>query len=166
VDTGAATVIVRLGALPVGVDLFPLTDAPALVDAQRKALKLSGFVKGRIHMGVHIYRITALVAENLSVDLILGTQFIEANIRLLNTRQRCLTMDNGDTIPLAKPSNRHVRGVIVEERINIPPRHEAVVSVTSDAEVLCLITTMGSRKVTTESKCLTRVTRSWKNGKL
>jgi hypothetical protein len=61
-DTGAAPVIVRFGALPVGVDLFPLTDVPVLVDSQRKAFELLGVVKGRIHMGVHSYRITALVA--------------------------------------------------------------------------------------------------------
>jgi hypothetical protein len=113
VDTGAAPVIVRLGALPVGVDLFSLTDAPVLVDSQRKALELLGVVKGRIDMGVQSYRITALVAENLSVDLILGTQFIDANVRLINHRQRCLTMENGDTIPLSESSNRHVRRVIV-----------------------------------------------------
>jgi hypothetical protein len=101
VDTGAAPVIVRLGALPEGVDIFPLTDAPLLVDAQRKALSLLGVVKGRVLLGDHSYRITALVAENLSVDLILGTQFIDANVRLINPRHRCLTMDNGEAVPLA-----------------------------------------------------------------
>jgi hypothetical protein len=44
VDTGAAPVIVRLGALPEGVDIFPLTEAPLLVDAQRKAISLLGVV--------------------------------------------------------------------------------------------------------------------------
>ena len=147
VDTGAAPVIVRLGALPEGVDIFPLTDAPLLVDAQRKALSLLGVVKGRVLLGDHSYRITALVAENLSVDLILGTQFIDANVRLINPRHRCLTMDNGEAVPLAESSYRRIQRVIVKERITIPPRHEAVVPVWSEAEGLSLITTMGLRRV-------------------
>jgi hypothetical protein len=44
-DTGAAPVIVRLGALPERVDIFPLTEVPLLIDAQRKEISLLGVVE-------------------------------------------------------------------------------------------------------------------------
>jgi hypothetical protein len=147
VDTGAAPVIVRLGALPEGVDIFPLTEAPLLVDAQRKAIVLLGVVTCRIRLGDHCYAMSALVAEDLSVDLILGTQFIDAHVQLINPRRKCLTMGQGEEIPLADHDYRKVQRVFVKERITIPPRHEAVVPVYSDADGVCLVTTMGLRRV-------------------
>jgi hypothetical protein len=70
VDTGAAPVIVRLGALPERVDIFPLTEVPLLIDAQRKAISLLGVVKFCVNLGDREYDTLALVAEDLSVDLI------------------------------------------------------------------------------------------------
>jgi hypothetical protein len=86
-DTGAAPMIVRLGALPEGVEIFPLTEAPLLVDAQRKAIALLGVVTCRFQLGENCYAMSALVAEDLSVDLILGTQFIDALVRPINPRR-------------------------------------------------------------------------------
>jgi predicted aspartyl protease len=143
VDTGVAPVIVRLGALLEGVDIFPLTEAPLLVDAQRKALALVRVVSARIRLGDKCYDVSALVSEELSVDLILGTQFIDAHIRFINPCQRCLIMDQGEEILLSDSNYRKIQRV----RITIPPRHEAVVSVCSEAEGLCLITTMRLRRV-------------------
>jgi hypothetical protein len=53
----------------------------------------------------------------------------------------------GEEIPLAEHDYRKVQRVFVKERITIPPRHEAVVPVYSDAEGICLVTTMGLRRV-------------------
>ena len=127
--------------------LIPLTEAPLLVDAQRKALALVGVVSARIRLGDKCYDVSALVSEELSVDLILGTQFIDAHVRFINPRQRCLIMDRGEEIPLADSNYRKIQRVRVRERITIPPRHEAVVPVYTEADGLCLITTMGLRRV-------------------
>ena len=146
-DTGAAPVIVRRGALPYDVDLGVLKQPPLLFDAQRKAISVLGVVTGHVKMGSGEYLVEALVAEELSVDLLLGTQFIDQHIQVINSRRRKVLMSEGDEVPLADDRNAKPGKVRVAECLVIPPRSEAVLPVYSDARGLCLVTSSGARRV-------------------
>jgi predicted aspartyl protease len=97
-DTGASPVIVQKSALPKEAEIQPLDTPPRLFDAQRRAIAVLGVVVGRIKMGKKEYPVEALVAEELSVDLIIGTQFIDQHVQLINARRRFVLMDYGDEV--------------------------------------------------------------------
>jgi hypothetical protein len=146
-DAGAAPVIVSRGAFPEGVDVRPLSERPLLFDAQRRSIAVLGVIRARVRMGAGEYDVEALVARDLSVDLLLGTQFIDRHVQLINVRRRVVLMDHGDEIPLVQGGKARASRVVVVEHMRIPPMSEAVVSVRSNARGLCLITTMGRRRV-------------------
>jgi hypothetical protein len=101
-DTGAAPVIVRRGALPEGLDVRPLSERPLLFDAQRRSIAVQGVIRARVRMGAGEYCVEALVARDISVDLLLGTQFIDRHVQLINSRRRVVLMDHGDEVPLVE----------------------------------------------------------------
>jgi transposase InsO family protein len=145
-DTGAAPVIIRRAALPDGAEIHELTDPPLLVDAQRSALRIAGVVKSVIQMGRGKYHVTALVADELSVDLILGTQFIDSHVQIINARRRSVIMDLGDEVPLADAQYRLAERVFVTERVLVPPKSEVVVPVRCNSRGLCLVTCVGRKR--------------------
>ena len=146
-DTGAAPVIIRQGAVPDYVAVRQLMERPLLFDAQRKSIAVLGVVCARVKMGAGEYEVEALVAKDLSVDLLLGTQFIDSHVQSINARRRRVLMDHGDEVPLVEGGQDRMRRVVVAERICIPPFSEVVVPVKSDARGLCLVTTLGRRRV-------------------
>jgi hypothetical protein len=146
--TGAAPVVIRRSAVPEWTPIHKLTYPPLLIDAQRKAISVTGVVQGTERMGRGDYEVNALVAEELSVDLLLGTQFIDSYIQLINPRRRVVVMDKGDEVALVDDAFRKSERVIVAETIRIPPQSEAVGPVQSDAKGLCLLTSMGRKRAT------------------
>jgi hypothetical protein len=146
-DTGAAPVIVRRGALPEEVDLGAMQQHPLLFDAQRKAISVLGVVTCLVKTGSGEYSAEALVAEGLSVDLLLGTQFIDQHVQVINPRRRQVLMSQGDEVPLASDLNGVSGKVFVAERLVIPAKSDAVLPVQSDARGLCLVTSSGTRRV-------------------
>ena len=147
IDTGAAPVIVCRDALPIDAEIRPLREPPLLIDAQRKAISILGVVSCRVKMGRKDYPVQALVAKTLSVDLLLGTQFIDKFVQVINARRRHVLMDFGDEVPLVACTPAKQERVFVSEKISIPPRSEAVVPVHSNASGLCLITSSGRLRV-------------------
>jgi hypothetical protein len=145
-DTGAAPVIIRRSAVPEGTTIYAMKDAPLLIDAQRKAISVCGVVQGTVRMGAGVYEVNALVAEELSVDLLLGTQFIDSYVLLINPRRRVVLMDKGDEVSLVDCAFKKTEQVLVAERIRIPPKSEAIVPVRSDAKGLNLLTSMDRRR--------------------
>ena len=145
-DTGAAPVIVQKSALPAEAVIHPLDTPPRLFDAQRRAIAVLGVVVCRIKMGKNYYPAQALVAEELSVDLILGTQFIDQHVQLINARRRVVLMDYGDEVPLVDCTLARMQRVIVVERMTIPPKSEAIVPVRSCARGLCLVTNSARKR--------------------
>jgi hypothetical protein len=144
-DRGAAPMVIRLRALPAGVQVYGLDDAPLLIDAQRKAITLAGVVRGWMRMGEAEYEINALVVDELSVDLLIDTQFIDKHVHLINSRHRIVVMNRGEEVPLIAADNSSAGHVFVVEGIEIPPKCEAVVRVKSQARGLCLVTGLGRR---------------------
>jgi hypothetical protein len=59
--------------VPEGTPIHKLTYPPLLFDAKRKDISVTGVVQGTVRMGRGDYQVNALVAEKLSVDLLLGT---------------------------------------------------------------------------------------------
>jgi hypothetical protein len=141
-DTVAAPVIIHRSAVPEGTAIHKLKDPPLLVDAQRKAISIAGFVQGTGRMGRGDYQVNALVADELSVDLLLGTQFINSYIKLINPRSRVVLVDKGEEVALKNGAFRRSELVIVAEKIQIPPKSEAVVPVRSKSKGLCLVTSI------------------------
>jgi predicted aspartyl protease len=91
-DTGASPVIVQKRTLPKEAEILPLDTPPRLFDAKRRAIAVLGVIVGRINMRKKEYPVEALVAEELSVDLIIGTQFIDqcSKVNLCLERVSCL----------------------------------------------------------------------------
>jgi hypothetical protein len=147
IDTGEAPVIVRRGALPDEVELGAIQQTPLLFDEQCKAISVLGVVTCFVNMGSGEYLVEALVAEGLSVDLLLGTQFIDQHVQVINPRRRQVLMSQGDEVPLARDLNAESGKVRVAERLVIPARSEAVLPVRSDARVLCSVPSSGTRRV-------------------
>jgi hypothetical protein len=87
-----------------------------------------------------------LVAEELSVDLLLGTQFIDQHVQVINPRRRQVLMGQGDEVPFVEYRNSKSGKVRVAERLIVPPRSEAV-PVQSTARGLCLVTSSGTRRI-------------------
>jgi hypothetical protein len=81
----------------------------------------------------------------LSVDLVIGTQFIDQHVQLINARRRFVLMDYGDEVSLVYGTQAGMQRVFVMEKVLIPPKCEVVVPVRSCARGLCLVTN-SSRK--------------------
>jgi hypothetical protein len=98
-------------------------------------------------MGSGEYLVEVLVEQGLSVDLILGTQFIDQHVQVINPRRRQVLMSLGDEVPLASDLNGVPGMVRVAERLMIPARSESVLPVQSDARGSCLVTSSGTQRV-------------------
>ena len=146
-DTGAAPVVIRRGAIPENILIQPLEEQPFLIDAQRRAITILGVVSGLVTMETHEYAVDALVASELSVDLLLGTEFIDKYVHVINARRKRVLMNSGIEVSLVGAARPMTGRVLVAESIVVPPKSEAVIPVRSEARGLCLVTTLGLRRV-------------------
>jgi hypothetical protein len=112
-----------------------------------KAISVLGVVTGFVKIISGEYPLEALFAEELSVDLLLGTQFIDQNVQVINPRRRQVLMGQGDEVPFAEYRNAKSGKVRVAERLIVPPRSEPVLPVQSTACGLCLVTSSGTRRI-------------------
>ena len=81
-DTSAGYNNIRRNALPPGWEQYVTTskDLPILGDAGGHALNIQHEVVLRVRFGNSMYRVSFLVAEKLSVPIILGTQFTNRHV--------------------------------------------------------------------------------------
>mgnify|MGYP003519278119 FL=1 len=98
-------------------------------------------------METHEYAVDALVASELSVDLLLGTEFIDKYVHVINARRKRVLMNSGIEVSLVGAARPMTGRVLVAESIVVPPKSEAVIPVRSEARGLCLVTTLGLRRV-------------------
>jgi Cauliflower mosaic virus peptidase (A3) len=141
-DTGASPVVVRRGAISENTVIKLLEEPPFLIDAQRKAIIILGVVSGVATMCAHEYAVDALVASELSVDLLHGTDFIDRYVHFINARCRKVLMNSGVEVSLAGTDRSRAIRVLVAEPIAVSPKSEAVVPVRSDTRDLCLVTSI------------------------
>ena len=81
-DTGSAYNVIRSNVLPKGWQAFITSSGalPELGDAGGHRIKLAHEVILRVRFGNSLYRVAFLVAEKLSVPIILGTQFANRHV--------------------------------------------------------------------------------------
>ena len=82
-DTGCVPNVIRRSALPQGWEnsLLKDQDFPALGDANGNPLKLMGKIVLRVRLGSATYLVLFVVAEHLAVSVIIGTSFMNRNVK-------------------------------------------------------------------------------------
>ena len=82
-DTGCGPNVIRRSALPQGWEdsLLQDQDLPAFGDANGNPLKLMGKIVLRVRLGSATYRVLFVVAEHLAVSMIIGTSFMNRNVK-------------------------------------------------------------------------------------
>lgn len=105
VPTKCTMVILDMSPGPdvVGKSLFPRrwlsligrVHNYSLTSAAKTPLRVTGVVKLRVTMGECTMDVGLLVADNLAVDVLLGTMFIDAIVRTISPKRRSVSMTQG-----------------------------------------------------------------------
>ena len=142
VDTGAVMTILSKRIWkklsPEKRKLDPLEFQCNLVDAQGTPLKLDGRAQVKLQLGSQQFPAHVLVAEGLSVDLILGRDFLkkhQCSIELGEKDHLCLNRA-GVTLPVGISDESRQRtsvAVIANESVCIPPLSEMEILATVPA---------------------------------
>ena len=84
-DPGCGPNVVRRSALPHRWEesLLQDQDLPALGDANGNPLKLMGKIVSRVRLGSATYRVLFVVTEHLAVSVIIGTSFMNRNVKVI-----------------------------------------------------------------------------------
>ena len=91
--TGFGPSVIRRSDLPQGWgdEWFHDQDLPSLGDANGNSLKLMGKIVLRVRLGSATYRVLFVVAEHLAVSVIIGTSFMNRNVKgIMTTQASCL----------------------------------------------------------------------------
>jgi len=123
-DTGAGYNVIRRNALPPGWEQYVTTSKglPSLGDAGGHTLNIQHEVVLRVRFGNSLYRVAFLVAEKLSVPVILGTQFTNRHVDAIRCMLGRVDLVH-DSIPIvgrgdgAKPWQQ--AGAHIEERVQM-----------------------------------------------
>jgi RNase H-like domain found in reverse transcriptase/Reverse transcriptase (RNA-dependent DNA polymerase)/Integrase zinc binding domain/Integrase core domain/Chromo (CHRromatin Organisation MOdifier) domain len=91
-DTCASSFIIRSDVLPDGTVISPCDSAPRLIDANNQPLSIKGVAI--VHLRIGGLRISqeALVVQQLSVPLILGTSFIDQYVEAIYPEKRRIVL--------------------------------------------------------------------------
>ena len=101
-DTGAGMNVIRRDALPDGWEISLVTNAepPALGDANGRPLKIGGVVRLFVRLGNTFFQTTFVVVERLAVEVILGTSFMNRNIKSIECMRRRVRLRDDGVIPI------------------------------------------------------------------
>ena len=115
-------------------------------EANGEPLKCVGTTTLALRLGTYKCRLTLLVVERLSTDLILGCDFIDNHVESVNPRLREVTMTNGSRVRIRRripnlpreeirvreddtPPTPSIRKIRIAHRAVIQPSSEMVISV-------------------------------------
>ena len=101
-DTGAGMNVIRRSALPEGweANRIAATDLPALGDANGKPLRVNGAVRLQVRLGNTFFRTTFVVVEHLAVEVILGTVFMNRNVKAIECMKRRIRLRDDGYVPI------------------------------------------------------------------
>ena len=169
IDTGAGFNVIRSSALPDGWQdkLIPDCQMPNLSDANGKPLRLQGAVQLRVRFKNSIFSVTFIVADRLAFDVILGTFFMNKNLKAIEcmagkivfqhnkTKMAILDSRTGEPIeskPLRKEDSSEVpdrtdtsnnfqttHAIRLSIRVTIPPMSQIAAKVSTPAVGLVFI---------------------------
>ena len=107
IDTYSGVNIVRRDTLPHEWLEYrePLTDDPMLCDANRHPVRFDGVVRMKLRLANRMYTIPFLVAENLAVEVLLGTTFLNKHINAIRCVEQVVELSNEESIPILQQND-------------------------------------------------------------
>ena len=171
-DTGCVPNVIRRRDLPQGWDgLLQDQNLPLLGDGNRNPLKLMGKIVLRVRLGSATYRVLFVVAEQSAVSVIIGTSFMNRNVKgimcmdqwvhltrckvpILTQRQCIRQVSEGDLHESQSPSTQERKSRMTESDLNAPNTIRLVKHVTIPplSQVAVPVTTQVFRLVLIEPK--------------
>eukprot|EP00171_Calliarthron_tuberculosum_P023515 IDg23515t1 len=102
-DTGASRNLVRASALPPGwEDLIRLGPTCDIRDANRRPIRVTGMIPLSVHVGTHLVQEDFLVCEKLAAPYILGTPFMDRNVRSIQPPERRIQLTDFSYEPIVR----------------------------------------------------------------
>ena len=152
-DTGAGPNLVREDILPKDWDRWrvPNIPLPRITNASGKKILAKGVIVLYVQLGTTVHRVRFYVAPGLAVPCILGCNFINLHVKAILPKEKKVDLHDGASVAIANESDFSSKApprepatlastkVRAAQRVIIPPRCEAHVSVQTAASELCLI---------------------------
>lgn len=102
-DTGAGPNCVALDALPEGWEKFASSKPDvSLRAANGRSVSTKGYVSLFIQLGEHLFKQDFLVCASLPVSIILGTQFLDARLKAIDSQEQRLVLKDKSYLPIAR----------------------------------------------------------------
>jgi hypothetical protein len=97
-----------------------VADSPRVCHANGHLVNLSAAVSLELSIANQVFKRTLFVAPQLSVSLILGTEFMEEHVKSLLPRKRLIDLFSGVSVPLVDDTRRSTSAVKLAKAYVIP----------------------------------------------
>ena len=101
-DTEAGYDVIRSSALPDGWEsqLLAGVEIPKLGDANGRPLRLSGAIEMKIRFHNTVFRTIFVVSKRLAVDVLIGTTFLNHNVRAIECMDQRVRLRGSACVPI------------------------------------------------------------------
>jgi hypothetical protein len=138
-DTCCGLDLIREDRFPKDAIKQYFADAPRVRYANGRLVHLSAAVSLGVSIADQVFKRTLLVAQQLSVSLMLGTAFMEEHVQSLLPRERLMVLSSGVSVPLVDDTRCYTSAVKLDKAYVIHPKTEMAVLVKADPESLSLL---------------------------
>ena len=106
-DTGAGINVIRRSALPNGWEASRVTneELPNLGDANGQPFRVGGALKLYVRLRDAMYSTAFVFVEHLAVDVILGTTFMNRNVKSIECMRQQIRFRDDRTFPILSSDN-------------------------------------------------------------
>ena len=123
-DTGSGFNLIRSAIIPANAVDYVTNEGnhPPLADANGNPLEIEGIIPLRLRLGNAEFSVHFYVCPSLSVDVLIGTEFANANIKPIWCIGQKVTLRDGSTIPILSthqpdsPNTVNVASFVNEDR--------------------------------------------------
>ena len=151
-DTGSGFNLIRSAILPANAMAYVTKEGnhPPLADANGNPLLVEGVIPLRLRLGNAEFSVHFYVCPTLSVDILIGTEFANTNIKAIWCMDQKVTLRDGTTIPILSthrpncPNSINVATFVNEDQrlsssnairlakyVKLPPSSQTYVKVTT-----------------------------------
>ena len=94
--------VIRRDALPDGWEAHQMAheELPALGDANGQPLRVGGVVRLFVRLGNTFFQTTFIVVERLAVEVILGTSFMNRNVKSIECIKKRIRLRDDGYVPI------------------------------------------------------------------
>jgi hypothetical protein len=138
-DTGSGLDLVHRRVLPDGMQMEPVPEGlPTVLAANKTRLSFAGVVRTAVRVGDMTTQQTQLVSENLPVDMVLGTRWIDSHVEAILPQRRLVALVTGCAVAIdaTNPGRQPVRAA---ELTIVPSLSEVSVRVRCDWRGLAVV---------------------------